>query len=77
VLATLFFSTLSSGDGVPGDGVAVVRGRELLAAERSLLVTLGLIVLGFAVGWLLPRRARHALERTSQTSPSRAPVRDI
>jgi EmrB/QacA subfamily drug resistance transporter len=53
VLTTLFFSTLSA-----GDGSAIVPGRELLAAERSLLVTLGLIVLTFAVGWLLPRRAR-------------------
>ena len=33
-------------------------GRELLAAERTLLVTLGLIAVTFAVGWLLPRRAR-------------------
>jgi hypothetical protein len=45
VLTTLFFST-------------VAPGRELLAAERSLEVTLGLIALTFLVGWLLPRRAR-------------------
>jgi EmrB/QacA subfamily drug resistance transporter len=54
VLATLFFSTLSAG--ATGSGVRA--GRELLAAERSLEVTLGLIALTFAVGWLLPRRAR-------------------
>jgi EmrB/QacA subfamily drug resistance transporter len=53
VLATLFFSTLSTGT---GSGVSA--GRQLLAAERSLEVTLGLIALTFAVGWLLPRRAR-------------------
>lgn len=53
VLATLFFSTISA-----GESGAPVPGRELLAVERSLLVTLGLIALTFAVGWLLPRRAR-------------------
>lgn len=60
-LATLFFSTLTtgkSGGGSTTGSVLPVAGRELLAAERSLLVTLGLIALTFAVGWLLPRRAR-------------------
>lgn len=56
VLATLFFSTIAAGSGA--DSVTPVAGREVLAAERSLLVTLGLIGLAFAVGWLLPRRAR-------------------
>jgi EmrB/QacA subfamily drug resistance transporter len=53
VLATLFFSTIGT-----GDGAAPVPGRELLAAERSLLVTLGLIATTFAVGWFLPKKAR-------------------
>ncbi len=53
VLATLFFSTIGA-----GGGVAPRAGRELLAAERSLLVTLGLIAATFVVGWFLPRRAR-------------------
>ncbi|MDQ1649645.1 MAG: hypothetical protein QOG60_1702, partial [Frankiaceae bacterium] len=53
VLATLFFSTIGT-----GDGAAPVPGRELLAAERSLLVTLALIATTFAVGWFLPKKAR-------------------
>jgi EmrB/QacA subfamily drug resistance transporter len=56
VLATLFFSTLSLEKG--GPQAAVAAGRHLLAAERTLLMTLALIVVAFAVGWLLPRRAR-------------------
>jgi EmrB/QacA subfamily drug resistance transporter len=58
ILATLFFSTLSPGTG--GPQAAMAAGRPLLAAERTLLVTLVLIVVAFAVGWLLPRRARAA-----------------
>jgi EmrB/QacA subfamily drug resistance transporter len=56
VLATLFFSTLSLEPGGPHAAQAAVR--PLLAAERTLLLTLALIVVAFGVGWLLPRRAR-------------------
>ena len=56
VLATLFFSTISLEKG--GPQAAMAAGRGLLAAERTLLVTLILIVVAFAAGWLLPRRAR-------------------
>jgi EmrB/QacA subfamily drug resistance transporter len=55
VLATLFFSTISGG--TPGVG-GLAPDRPLVAAERTLGVTLGLIALTFLVGWLLPRRAR-------------------
>jgi EmrB/QacA subfamily drug resistance transporter len=56
ILATLFFSTISLEKG--GPHAAMAAGRELLAAEHTLLATLMLIVAAFAVGWLLPRRAR-------------------
>src|ERR1700722_17374732 len=56
VLATLFFSTISLAPG--GAHGTLAAARPLLAAERTLLLTLALIVLAFAVGWLLPRRAR-------------------
>lgn len=56
VLATLFFSTISLEPGGPRASLAAAR--PLLAAERTLLLTLALIVVAFAVGWLLPRRAR-------------------
>jgi EmrB/QacA subfamily drug resistance transporter len=56
ILATLFFSTLSLEKG--GPQAAMAAGRHLLAAERTLLATLVLIAIAFAVGWLLPRRAR-------------------
>jgi EmrB/QacA subfamily drug resistance transporter len=56
ILATLFFSTISLEKG--GPHAAMAAGRELLAAEHTLLATLTLIVVAFAVGWLLPRRAR-------------------
>lgn len=56
VLATLFFSTISLEKG--GPQAAMAAGRALLAAERTLLVTLIMIVIAFAAGWLLPRRAR-------------------
>jgi EmrB/QacA subfamily drug resistance transporter len=55
VLATLFFSALSAGGG-PHPATAVPG--SLLAAERTLLVTLVMIAVAFALGWLLPRRAR-------------------
>jgi EmrB/QacA subfamily drug resistance transporter len=56
VLATLFFSTMSLGQG--GPQAAIAAGRGVLAAEHTLLVTLALIAVAFAAGWLLPRRAR-------------------
>jgi hypothetical protein len=56
VLATLFFSTISVEKG--GPRAAMAAGRGLLAAEHTLLVTLVMIGVAFAAGWLLPRRAR-------------------
>lgn len=56
VLATLFFGTLKLEDG--GPQAAVAAGRHVAAAENTLLVTLVLLAVAFAVGWLLPRRAR-------------------
>lgn len=56
VLATLFFSRLGLEDG--GPRAALAAGRHLSAVEATLWVTLGLIGLAFALGWLLPRRAR-------------------
>jgi EmrB/QacA subfamily drug resistance transporter len=56
ILATLFFSTLSAGGGAQHPAMAVPG--SLLAAERTLLITLAMIVAAFALGWLLPRRAR-------------------
>jgi EmrB/QacA subfamily drug resistance transporter len=55
VLATLFFSTISLEKA--GPQAATAAGPGLLAAERTLQATLILIVIAFAVGWLLPRRA--------------------
>ncbi|MGH3409367.1 MAG: MFS transporter [Streptosporangiaceae bacterium] len=56
LLATLFFSTLSAGGGAQHPAMAVPG--SLLAAERTLLITLAMIVAAFALGWLLPRRPR-------------------
>jgi MFS family permease len=56
VLATLFFSTISLEKA--GPQAATAAGPGLLAAERTLQATFILIVVAFAVGWLLPRRAR-------------------
>ncbi|HKF34732.1 MAG TPA: MFS transporter [Jatrophihabitantaceae bacterium] len=53
VLATVFFGALQL-----ERGNAVASGRHLVAAEHTLLVTLVLIAVAFAIGWLLPRRAR-------------------
>lgn len=56
VLATLFFGAIRlERAGAPA---ARATGRHLLAAEHTLLVTLVLIGVAFALGWLLPRRAR-------------------
>ena len=56
VLATLFFGKIRLEDG--GPHAAMTAGRHLVAAEDTLLMTLALIAVAFAVGWLLPRRAR-------------------
>jgi EmrB/QacA subfamily drug resistance transporter len=56
VLATLFFDALGLDDG--GPAAALAAGRHLVAAEHTLLVTLGLIAAAWLVGWLLPRRAK-------------------
>lgn len=56
VLATLFFSRIALEDG--GPQTAMAAGRHLTAVETTLWVTLGLIGVAFALGWLLPRRAR-------------------
>jgi EmrB/QacA subfamily drug resistance transporter len=55
-LATLFFATIDLEDG--GPVAAVMGGRHVLAAEHTLLVSLVLISVAFAVGFLLPRKAR-------------------
>jgi hypothetical protein len=58
VLATLFFSRFALEDG--GRSAAVAAGRHLAAIEATLTVTLLLLAVAFALGWLLPRRARTA-----------------
>ena len=50
VLATLFFARF--------DGGHATGSHSTVAAQDTLLVTLGLVGLAFALGWLLPRRAR-------------------
>jgi EmrB/QacA subfamily drug resistance transporter len=55
-LATLFFATLRLEDG--GPVAAALAGRHVLAAEHTLLVSVGLIAVAFAVGFLLPKKAR-------------------
>ncbi len=56
VLATLFFGRLALEDG--GPAAARAAGRHLVATEDTLLATLVLIGVAFAIGWMLPRRAR-------------------
>ncbi|MDQ6642688.1 MAG: MFS transporter [Actinomycetota bacterium] len=56
VLATLFFGKLALEDGGPRSAMAA--GRHLVAAQDTLLAVLVLIAVAWAVGWLLPRRAR-------------------
>ena len=56
VLATLFFGKIRLEDG--GPRAAMTAGRHLVAAQDTLLMTLALIAVAFAVGWLLPRKAR-------------------
>ena len=55
-LATLFFATIDLEDG--GPVAAALAGRHVLAAEHTLLVSLVLIAVAFAVGFLLPKKAR-------------------
>ncbi len=55
-LATLFFSTIDLENG--GPVAAALAGRHVLAAEHTLLVSLVLVAVAFAVGFLLPKRAR-------------------
>jgi hypothetical protein len=56
VLATLFFSTV--GGDTAGDSYRQV---FLDAAARTTLLALALTGLAFALGFLLPKKARHAL----------------
>jgi EmrB/QacA subfamily drug resistance transporter len=56
ILATLFFDKFDLEHG--GPRAAMAAGRHLTAAEDTLVVALILIGVAFAVGWLLPRRAR-------------------
>lgn len=56
VLATLFFGKIKLEDG--GPAAARAAGRHLVAAQDTLLITLVLIAVAFAIGWLLPRRPR-------------------
>jgi predicted MFS family arabinose efflux permease len=56
VLATLFFGKIKLEDG--GPPAAMRTGRHLVAAQDTLLITLALIGVAFAIGWLLPRKAR-------------------
>lgn len=55
-LATLFFATIDLEDG--GPAAAATAGRHVLAAEHTLSASLVLIGIAFAVGFLLPRKAR-------------------
>jgi MFS family permease len=56
VLATLFFSRFAIEDG--GPAAAIAAGRHLDALEATLSVSLVLLAVAFAIGWLLPRNAR-------------------
>lgn len=56
VLGTVFFDRLRIEDG--GPAAAMAAGRHLAAEQQTLLWVLGGIALAWAVGWLLPRRAR-------------------
>ena len=55
-LATLFFATIRLEDG--GPVAAASAGRHVLAAEHTLLVSVVLIAVAFAIGFLLPKKAR-------------------
>lgn len=55
-LATLFFATIRLEDG--GPVAAALAGRHVAAAEHTLLASLVLIAVAFAIGFQLPRKAR-------------------
>ena len=55
-LGTLFFDGMALEDG--GPRAAMAAGRHLVAAEHTLLAVIGVIAFAWAIGWLLPRRAR-------------------
>ena len=55
-LATLFFHVYDLEAG--GPVAALAAGRHLLAVEHTLLATIALVVLAWALAWLLPRRGR-------------------
>jgi EmrB/QacA subfamily drug resistance transporter len=56
VLGTLFFDRLDLEHG--GARAAAAAGRDLVAAEDTLALLVGLIAVAWLVGWMLPRRAR-------------------
>jgi EmrB/QacA subfamily drug resistance transporter len=56
VLGTLFFHVIDLEHGAPA--VAAQTGRHLAAAEATLLGVVAAIAVAWALGWLLPRRAR-------------------
>ncbi len=55
-LATLFFATIKLEDG--GPVAAALAGRHVAAAEHTLLASLVLIAVAFAIGFQLPKKAR-------------------
>ena len=55
-LATLFFATIRLEDG--GPVAAAIAGRHVTAVEHTLLVSLVLIAVAFAIGFQLPKKAR-------------------
>jgi len=55
-LGTLFFDGMALEDG--GPRAAMAAGRHLVAAEHTLLAVIGVIAFAWAIGWLLPRKAR-------------------
>jgi predicted MFS family arabinose efflux permease len=59
ILATVFFSKLGFDE--VGPRAALAAGRHLDAVEATVWLTLALIALAFAVGFLLPRRPRQTL----------------
>jgi MFS family permease len=56
VLGTVFFGALALEAG--GPRAAMAAGRHLVAAEHTLLILLVVIAGAWAIGWLLPRKAR-------------------
>jgi MFS family permease len=56
VLGTLFFDGLALEEG--GPRAAMAAGRHLVAAEHTLLAVIGVIAFAWAIGWLLPKKAR-------------------